>query len=113
MAILLQSKIGQVLYAFREFMDPQTKAADSRWTNVLAYHLKARDWIIIGWNLLMVGMFDWGRIARPLVALIGPALLVLALLATGDLKKSKRGHLLWAVVGVSIAWYLVARYIEH
>jgi hypothetical protein len=94
-------------------MDPQAKAAGNSWTNVLAYRLKRRDWIIIGWNLLMVGLFDWGRTARPVVALVGPAFLVLTLLATGDLGKSNRRRLLWVVVGISIAWYLVARYIQH
>ena len=61
----------------------------------------------------MIGLFDWGKIQRPVLALVAPILLFLTLLVTGELAESKRGHIFWLVLAVSIGWYLVAQYFWH
>lgn len=94
-------------------MEPQAKTAERKWSGVLTYRVQQCDWVIVGWNFLMIGLFDWGKIQRPVLALVAPILLFLTLLVTGELAESKRGHIFWLVLAVSIGWYLVAQYFWH
>ena len=78
--------------------------------NILAYRLKTADWVIVGWNVLVAAVLDWGRIPRTLVAVISPLLLVFALYIVGGLVPVRRGRTLILVCIFSALWYFWARH---